>query len=63
MKQRTFKVLDDAGVLLNGKRHAKGSTIEGDLGDARLKTYLHFKQIEEVEEAKADTTAPKKTGK
>ena len=66
MKNRKFRVLDDAGVMLNGKRHAKDSSIEGDLGDARLKTYLYFKQIEEieqVEETTAGTGAAKKSSK
>lgn len=54
MADRKYRVLDPNGIVLDGKKHPQDSTITsptGHSGDARLKSYLHFRQIEEVTEA------------
>jgi hypothetical protein len=50
-----FKVLDPKGIHANGKRYEPGDTVKLPDG-AALKVFLHFKQVEPVEE---EAKAPK----
>ena len=59
---KSYKVTDPKGITVNGKHLEKGETVRLGRG-AATNTFLHFKQVREVDEAKAEGSGKEEKAK